>query len=77
MRYPTLTQLPTSRDMVDVFGGYNHNLRIRDGEFYDMQNLTGEHYPILSPRGEKRRVRGTGGSHRPHRKGQPLLCGRN
>lgn len=53
MRYPTLTELDTSREMVDAFGGYNHNLRIGNGEFYDMKNMTSDHYPILSPRGKR------------------------
>jgi hypothetical protein len=50
MKYPTLTELTTSREMIDVFGGYNHNLRIGVGEFYDMTNLTSADYPVLSPR---------------------------
>ena len=50
MKFPTLNELPTTRDMVDVFAGYNHNLRIGEGEFYDMQNLTSDSYPVLSPR---------------------------
>lgn len=53
MKYPTLTELPTSRDMVDVFGGYNHNLRIGENEFYNMKNMTSDHYPVLSPRGKR------------------------
>jgi hypothetical protein len=36
--------------MLDVFGGYNHNLRIGTGEFYEMTNLSSDNYPILSPR---------------------------
>jgi hypothetical protein len=36
--------------MVDIFKGYNHNLRIGEGEFYDMKNLTSSSYPVLSPR---------------------------
>ena len=36
--------------MLDVFGGYNHNLRIGEGEFYEMTNLSSDNYPILSPR---------------------------
>ena len=55
MLYPTLSELPTTRQNTDVFLGYNHNLRIADGEFYDMQNLTSDEYPVLSPR----RRRGT------------------
>lgn len=50
MRYPTLSAPKTSREMIDVFGGYNHNLRISTGEFYDMTNLSSAHYPVLSPR---------------------------
>ena len=50
MKYPILSQLQTSREMIDVFGGYNHNLRIGGGEFYEMTNLTSNDYPVLSPR---------------------------
>lgn len=53
MKLPMLNELPTSRSMTDVFKGYNHNLRIGDGEFYNMENLTSSHYPILSPRGAR------------------------
>ena len=48
--YPRLSELPTTRQMIDVFRGYNHNLRIGDGEFYDMKNLGSANYPVLSPR---------------------------
>ncbi|MBR4079281.1 MAG: hypothetical protein IKK29_03625, partial [Christensenellaceae bacterium] len=53
MYLPTLKELPTRRDMVEVFGGYNRNLRIPDGEFYDMKNMTSDHYPVLAPRGKR------------------------
>lgn len=53
IQYPMLTAQETSRQMVDVFKGYNHNLRISDGEFFDMKNLTADHYPVLSPRGNR------------------------
>ena len=48
--YPKLSELAATREMVDVFKGYNHNLRIGSGEFYDMKNLTSNDYPVLSPR---------------------------
>ena len=35
---------------MDAFRGYNHNLRISDGEFFDMKNMTSDYYPVLSPR---------------------------
>lgn len=50
MNYPKLRELETHRKTVDVFKGYNHNLRINDGEFYDMKNMTSDYYPVLSPR---------------------------
>ena len=53
MYFPTLNELPTSRKTVDVFGGYNHNLRIGDGEFFEMENMTSDHYPVLAPRGKR------------------------
>lgn len=53
MKYPSLSELSTSRELIDVFKGYNHNLRIGDGEFYDMQNLTSADYPVLSPRSQR------------------------
>ena len=36
MEYPTLYVKQKSRQMSDAFLGYNHNLRIGEGEFYDM-----------------------------------------
>ena len=53
MEYPTLYVKEKSRQMVDVFNGYNHNLRIGDGEFFDMKNMTSDYYPVLAPRGRR------------------------
>ena len=53
MNLPMLNELETTRDMIDVFKGYNHNLRIGEGEFYNMKNLTSTYYPVLSPRGRR------------------------
>ena len=50
MNYPKLQEIEVSRQIVDVFKGYNHNLRIGDGEFYDMKNMTSDSYPVLTPR---------------------------
>lgn len=51
--YPMLNEMNTSRDFVETFGGYNHNLRIGEGEFYDMKNMTSSHYPILATRAKR------------------------
>lgn len=69
MIQPTLESIYSSRDMVDVFGGYNHNLRISESEFYDMENLTSSHYPILSPRSKRgiyKYPEGSGDDHSPN-----------
>lgn len=53
MKLPLLNELPTTRQTIEVFGGYNHNLRIGESEFYDMKNLTSTDYPVLSPRTQR------------------------
>ena len=53
MRLPTLTEIESTREMIDVFKGYNNNLRIGEGEFHDMKNLTSDDYPVLSPRKQR------------------------
>ena len=50
MRLPELNDIPTERDMISVFNGYNHNLVIEENEFYDMRNMSSSSYPSLSPR---------------------------
>ncbi len=69
MKLPLLNEIETSRSLVDVFNGYNHNLRIGDGEFHDMKNLTSTHYPVLSPRGKRGTYQypeGSGDNHKPN-----------
>lgn len=53
MRLPALQEIPTTRDFIDKFGGYNHNVRIGENEFYDMKNLTSSHYPVLATRNKR------------------------
>lgn len=53
MYYPKLNEIPNTREQIDVFKGYNHNLRIKEGEFFDMKNLSSDHYPVLSPRKQR------------------------
>lgn len=53
MKYPTLPTQSSSREMLDTFHGYNHNLLIGEGEFFDMKNMTSNYYPLISPRGKR------------------------
>lgn len=55
MYYPTLNSSKGIRQVIDTFAGYNHNLKIQDGEFFETENLTCEYFPMLA----NRRKRGT------------------
>lgn len=57
MYLPQMGTLNTQRDMLQVFKGYNHNLRISDGEFYDQKNMSCRNYPMMSPRLPRGEVR--------------------
>lgn len=50
MKFPLLNPGATSRDFTQEFRGYNHNLRIADGEFYDEENMSSDNYPVLTQR---------------------------
>ena len=56
MYLPTLPEIETSRDMINVFGGYNGNLVINSNEFADMKNMTSDYYPVISPRRKRCKV---------------------
>ena len=47
---PQLQEGAKTTLMTSAFYGYNHNKIISDGEMYDMQNLSGDDYPLLSLR---------------------------
>lgn len=53
MRLHYLKPVPKSRETVDDFRGYNHNMRIGENEFFDMENMTSDHAPIMAPRGQR------------------------
>jgi hypothetical protein len=50
MKLQALSGEKSIQKMILTFKGYNHNLSIGDGEFYDMQNLSSRLYPLLSTR---------------------------
>lgn len=53
MQLPTLQSSKADVTMLGEFRGYNHNLRINEGEFYDMENLTMDYYPLMAPRSRR------------------------
>ena len=50
MRYPILRANARQTVVTEGFGGYAHHARAADGEFYDMENLGADEWPLLSPR---------------------------
>lgn len=54
--FPFLQAGSASREATEVFAGYNHNLRIGDGEWYDTKNLTNDYYPVMSSRTRRGKV---------------------
>lgn len=54
MRLPTLQNRAAQLQTIEVWQGYNHNLQIGSGEFYDMGNMGSDFYPVLSPRGKRK-----------------------
>lgn len=54
--YPILPEIATQQMVTDAFGGYNHNLKIQDGEFYEMKNLSSSYYPLLANRGKRGKI---------------------
>lgn len=57
MEFPILQEVSRYREMTTNFGGYNHQMSCKDGEFFDMQNMTSLYFPILSPRQSRGIVR--------------------
>lgn len=50
MFFPTFDEEYSDRSVTDTFAGYNHRLKISDGEFYYTENLTTEYSPLLAER---------------------------
>ena len=51
MKLPAMKYLEGNRKKTQVkFGGLNHTAGAKDGELWDMKNLTTDHYPVLASR---------------------------
>lgn len=50
MFFPQVQEDNNTRAMIDTWLGYNHNYRANPGEFWDMENLSSDNFPLLSPR---------------------------
>lgn len=57
MKLPFLRQTAVDRQVVNKFGGYNHQPLIPIAEWWDTQNLTTDGWPVLSNRKKRMKVR--------------------
>lgn len=47
---PSIDENTTQRILTETFTGYDHKLKIAANEWYEMQNMTSDHYPLLANR---------------------------
>ena len=57
MRFPQLSPGAQSRVVTEVFNGYDHRPRVPEGCFYDTENLSARHWPLLATRPRRGLVR--------------------
>ena len=48
--FPQFEQQYTQQLVTDTFGGYNHQLKLPDGEWYETWNLTTDYAPMMANR---------------------------
>lgn len=48
--FPQVNPQQTDQIMTDTFAGYDHQLKIPDGEWYDTKNLTSDYAPMMANR---------------------------
>lgn len=53
MFYQQIEDNNNTREMISQFMGYHHDYSISQGEWYDMENLSSDHYPVMTPRGTR------------------------
>ncbi len=53
MYAPKLYEPTRERTTIREFRGINHNLVLNENEFYDTENMSSEHYPVLSVRPQR------------------------
>lgn len=71
MERPKMKELERLQRTIDSFGGYCRRPVVEPHQFFDMQNMTADHFPVLAPRGRR-------GIPEPHLTPEPqALCGRD
>ena len=50
MRHQTINPIETKEEMITAFTGYDHRITATEGSYFDMQNMSSDYYPAMSPR---------------------------
>ena len=53
MKLPALAAVQKNTNMINSFLGLNQGMNIADAEFSDMENMTNDNFPVLTPRAER------------------------
>ncbi len=53
MLWPSLNSAYQTRLNTEIFGGYDHNLRIQDGSWHNERNLSARMYPVFTQRDKR------------------------
>lgn len=53
MYKPRLYELQCSQEMINTFGGYNKNAVIDENLFYREENMSGDSFPLITPRNKR------------------------
>ena len=62
MKNPTLQVRAKAQSYITEFGGYDHRPVIREGNWYDEQNLASDQYPLMTVRRNRERVQAVDGN---------------
>ena len=59
MYLPKLNEISRERTVLSTFGGLDHRAKTPEGFFYDSNNLTSDHYPLMATRAKQSYVHNT------------------
>lgn len=57
MRHQTINPIQAKEELITNFTGYNHTLTATEGSYFDMQNMSSDYYPAMSPRKKRSEIK--------------------
>ena len=50
MKHPLVNPIEEKEELITAFTGYDHRISATEGSYFDMENMTSDYYPVMSPR---------------------------